>query len=638
MKALLFFIGIILITSNSVLGQLIDEPFTDGSLPAGWSQNSVTFTTSAGGYANFTSNSATLTSPAFNAGTACSLRVEFDVAKFGTGGDGPVTIQYSLNGGSTWVTLGNSTTPTSATYQSNTMTIPAVSNNMMIRITRTGSASQKRFRNLVVTALGNCGSSNTITTGTVSGGPFTVTCTTTDAGTVAFTSAGTFTAGNTYTAQLSDAAGSFSSPTTIGTLVSTGNSGSITITIPSAVPSGTGYRIRIVSSNPAATGSTSAAFSITLSGGPCTLQEPHITSVIYNGCNGGSCQEGQSEVVFANTGGYSIAINNANNIDLNYTAGTSYDMLLYFVNGSTVTNELNTAAGCPGLFVNGIATTIPPNSSMMFVSEAFCPENYNGWDDFCGEGPIYVIYGRDGTSTTSDGWVSGGNFGNSGTDRTFNLQVTATNGTTYTTNYTYDGSGSDGRYAIYGSSYPTGTNPRTPVSNGTLTSCSFTPIVLASDLIAYEGTYENHQSVLTWKTASERNNSHFSVFRSTDGINWNEIGTVTGSGNSNQPRTYELIDNIPENGTNYYRLQSHDFDGKIFQQGIVSIDVNELTIYYNQATASIELSENSTIEIYATDGRRITQSTNSKHIPFHHSGVFLVHDTDTGKTVRILIK
>mgnify|MGYP006156668883 CR=1 FL=1 len=100
----------------------------------------------------------------------------------------------------------------------------------------------------------------------------------------------------------------------------------------------------------------------------------------------------------------------------------------------------------------------------------------------------------------------------------------------------------------------------------------------------------------------------------------------------------ELIDNTPENGTNYYRLQSHDFDGKIFQQGIVSIDVNEFTIYYNQATASIELSENSTIEIYATDGRRITQSTNSKHIPFHHSGVFLVHDTDTGKTVRILIK
>lgn len=638
MKALLFFVGIIFITSNSVLSQLIDEPFIDGSLPAGWSQNSVTFTTAAGGYANFTSNSATLTSPVFNAETACSLRVEFEVAKFGTGGDGPVTIQYSLNGGSTWITLGNSSTPTSSTYLSNTMTIPNVSNNMMIRITRTASASQKRFRSLVVTALGNCGSTNTVTTGTVSGGPFTVTCTTTDAGTVAFTSAGTFTAGNTYTAQLSDAAGSFASPTTIGTLTSTGNSGTITITIPSALPSGTGYSIRIVSSNPATTGSTSAAFSITLSGGPCTLLEPHITRVIYNGCNAGSCQEGQSEVVFATTGGYSIAINNANNINLNYTAGTSYDMLLYFVNGSSVTTALNTAAGCPGLFVNGITTTIPPNSRMMFVSEAFCPENYSGWDQFCGEGPIYVIYGRDGTSTTTDGWVSGGNFGNSGTDRTFNLEVTATNGTTYTTNYTYDGSGSDGRYAVYGSSYPTGTNPRTPVSNGTLTSCSFTPIVLASEVIGYTGTYEHQRSVLTWETATERNNSHFSILRSTDGMNWNNIGTVAGGGNSNQPLSYQLIDYTPENGTNYYRLESTDFDGKIFQQGIVSVDVTSSTIYYNETTATIELSGNSTIEIYATDGRLIMQSIGSKHIPFHHSGVFLVHDVSTGKTVRMLIK
>lgn len=64
----------------------------------------------------------------------------------------------------------------------------------------------------------------------------------------------TFTAGNIFTAQLSNAAGSFTSPTAIGTLTSA-TGGTIVATIPSNTPLGTGYRIRIVSSTPIVTGS-----------------------------------------------------------------------------------------------------------------------------------------------------------------------------------------------------------------------------------------------------------------------------------------------------------------------------------------------------------------------------------------------
>jgi hypothetical protein len=66
---------------------------------------------------------------------------------------------------------------------------------------------------------------------------------------------GTFTTGNIFTAQLSDASGSFASPTTIGTLSST-SSGSIFSLIPAGTLSGTGYMIRVVSSTPAITGSS----------------------------------------------------------------------------------------------------------------------------------------------------------------------------------------------------------------------------------------------------------------------------------------------------------------------------------------------------------------------------------------------
>ena len=71
---------------------------------------------------------------------------------------------------------------------------------------------------------------------------------------VAYTATGTFTSGNTFTAQLSDANGSFAAPVSIGS-VSALTSGSIGATLPNGTAAGTGYRIRVVSSNPATTGS-----------------------------------------------------------------------------------------------------------------------------------------------------------------------------------------------------------------------------------------------------------------------------------------------------------------------------------------------------------------------------------------------
>lgn len=60
-------------------------------------------------------------------------------------------------------------------------------------------------------------------------------------------------AGNTFTAQLSNASGSFSAPVTIGTLAGYA-SGTINATIPVGTTAGTGYRIRVVSDKPVALG------------------------------------------------------------------------------------------------------------------------------------------------------------------------------------------------------------------------------------------------------------------------------------------------------------------------------------------------------------------------------------------------
>ena len=78
---------------------------------------------------------------------------------------------------------------------------------------------------------------------------------------IPYTISGTYNAGNVFTAQLSNSAGSFSSPTTIGSVTST-NAGTIAATIPNGTTVGTGYKVRLISSNPSITNNPSKPFEV----------------------------------------------------------------------------------------------------------------------------------------------------------------------------------------------------------------------------------------------------------------------------------------------------------------------------------------------------------------------------------------
>lgn len=90
-----------------------------------------------------------------------------------------------------------------------------------------------------------------------------------------YTANGSFNAGNIFTAQLSDAAGSFAAPLTIGSLTSTG-SGTISCTIPVAQAAGSAYRVRVVSSTPVVTGSNNGS-NITIVQGPYAGENNSLT-------------------------------------------------------------------------------------------------------------------------------------------------------------------------------------------------------------------------------------------------------------------------------------------------------------------------------------------------------------------------
>lgn len=78
---------------------------------------------------------------------------------------------------------------------------------------------------------------------------------------VSYSATGTFNSGNVFTAQLSNASGSFASPVNIGTSTTGGN---ITANIPTGSAAGSGYKIRVIASNPATTGLESSAFNISV--------------------------------------------------------------------------------------------------------------------------------------------------------------------------------------------------------------------------------------------------------------------------------------------------------------------------------------------------------------------------------------
>jgi hypothetical protein len=66
---------------------------------------------------------------------------------------------------------------------------------------------------------------------------------------------------------------------------------------------------------------------------------------------------------------------------------------------------------------------------------------------------------------------------------------------------------------------------------------------------------------INWQTATETNNHYFSIQRSPDGFNFQQLGQVPGAGNSSIINRYSFADYDPLPGIGYYRIMQTDFDG-----------------------------------------------------------------------------
>jgi hypothetical protein len=100
-------------------------------------------------------------------------------------------------------------------------------------------------------------------------------------------------------------------------------------------------------------------------------------------------------------------------------------------------------------------------------------------------------------------------------------------------------------------------------------------IVLPVELMDFRGQQRDNVNLLSWQTASEKNNIGFDVEKSADGRSFEKMGFVKGHGTSSAAHAYEWTDATPFVLT-YYRLKQLDVDGRQNYSKILSIESDKI--------------------------------------------------------------
>ncbi len=186
-------------------------------------------------------------------------------------------------------------------------------------------------------------------------------------------------------------------------------------------------------------------------------------------------------------------------------------------------------------------------------------------------------------------------------------------------------------------------------------SCTALPV----KWITFSATAESNSSVLLeWSTASEQNNSYFTIERSTDGIHWTYLGTVSAGLSPSTIQNYKAYDYSPIlSSLSYYKIKQTDSDGNSSYTSIVSVELggdNTFKLFPNPVTGGtkeIVISGsffiNQNINIYIADlagkivfAENVFMKADSKEllIPLiqkPNPGVYLVH-VQTEQQVAVL--
>ena len=136
------------------------------------------------------------------------------------------------------------------------------------------------------------------------------------------------------------------------------------------------------------------------------------------------------------------------------------------------------------------------------------------------------------------------------------------------------------------------------------------PVTLSN----FEAIIGNGVVELEWTTQSEMDNDYFSVERTSDATNYEDVVSVEGAGNSIVRIDYSATDEEPLEGTSYYRLKQVDYDGTTSYSDLVSVynsqsKLSEFTTFYDGNVVNIkyylDIADIYSIRLYDVSGKLV---------------------------------
>lgn len=108
--------------------------------------------------------------------------------------------------------------------------------------------------------------------------------------------------------------------------------------------------------------------------------------------------------------------------------------------------------------------------------------------------------------------------------------------------------------------------------------------VIPVELVSFRGWFEQGAVLLTWSTATETNNSFFTIERRENNeTGWLEAGRVNGAGTTTEQVQYEFREQVSA-GKYTYRLRQTDYDGSVHFSPEIEVDAagpDEFMLYQN---------------------------------------------------------
>ena len=138
---------------------------------------------------------------------------------------------------------------------------------------------------------------------------------------------------------------------------------------------------------------------------------------------------------------------------------------------------------------------------------------------------------------------------------------------------------------------------------------TFSPLPI--ELISFTGDNYGDFNILKWLTATETNNDYFTLEKSYDGVAFDIVAKVDGSGNSLQIKRYSFTDNKLLNDITYYRLKQTDFNGESKTSSLIAV------------TRNITDTEFKVIKITNVLGQEITDDVDGIKIYYFSNGTVL---------------